>query len=303
MQVNTALRGRACNGADAIRADVMYRDFMVPMTATLGDDDALDMGVALAREFDARLTALETLALPAPVGNPWGMARLADMADFHCRLRVQAQINVARLKERLRGVSVPNEVLLVEATFAEPSMIAVRHAHYADMTIVAGPSDIAEEDAISRACFSALLLESGRPVLVVPPRYKPVVPVKRIVVAWRPTREAARAVHDALPLLQRADQVDILVVDAAGEGAGQHGDEPGADVAAHLSRHGVEANVVRRSAGRRPVCSVLLDHARETLAHLVVAGGYGHSRLREWALGGVTRGLLVSAPFPVLYSH
>ena len=137
---------------------------------------------------------------------------------------------------------------------------------------------------------------------MVPPDCRARLPAHRVVIAWRPSRESARAIHDALPLLRLADEVDVLVIDAVG-GELSHGEEPGADVAAHLARNGIKVSVVRRDSGSRPVASILLEHARETMAQMIVAGGYGHSRLREWALGGVTRELLMSAPIPVLFSH
>ncbi|SFN47391.1 universal stress protein [Dokdonella immobilis] len=279
----------------------MPNDLLLPMTSTAGDADALAAGIALADAFGARLTVLEMVSLPKLVGNPWDLSPDLALVDTYKRLRAQAEINVDRLKARLDGGAVANEVRLVEAAFAAPERVAAHHAHYADLCLVAGP-DAGVDGELARAYFSALLLGSGRPVLMVPPGSRAQLPAHRVVVAWRPSRESARAIHDALPLLKLADHVDVLVVDAAG-GELSHGEEPGSDVAAHLAREGVKVNVVRRDSGSRPVGSILLEHARETLAQMIVAGGYGHSRLREWALGGVTRELLMSAPIPVLFSH
>jgi nucleotide-binding universal stress UspA family protein len=130
-----------------------------------------------------------------------------------------------------------------------------------------------------------------------------VPPASHAVVAWQPTRESTRALHDALPLLRAARTVDVVTVDPV-IGESRHGEEPGADIAAHLARHGLEANVVVHA--RRPqetVAAALLRHAAESGAQLLVAGGYGHSRLREWAIGGTTRELLRTARTPVLFSH
>lgn len=279
----------------------MYKDLLLPITATAGDNDALDAGIALAGAFGARLTVLEMVSVPTPVGEPWGLIPDVTLANAYDRLRAQGEINIGRLRTRLESTAIANEVRLVEAVFSAPESIAAHHAHYADLCIVAGTDGDAEGGA-PREHFGALLLESGRPVLMVPPGCKVAAPPRRIVVAWRPTREAARAVHDALPFLTRADQVDVVVVNAGGGEFG-HGEEPGADVASHLARHGVKANVVRCDAGPRQVSSILLEHARECPAQMVVAGGYGHSRLREWAMGGVTRELLTSSTIPVLFSH
>lgn len=279
----------------------MYKDLVIPITATPGDSDAINVGVTLAGAFDAHLTVLEMVTIPTPVGNPWGLPDIA-MADLYSRLRAQGEVNVARLRSRLDKEAISSEVRMVECLFSEPERMASHQTHYADLSIVAGSIGDTVEGAVTQGYFGGLLLESGRPVLVVPPRCKTLLPPKKIIVAWRPTRESARAVHDALPFLRRAEQVDVLVVNAA-MGDPRNGQQPGADVATHLTRHGVKANLVLRDTKTRPTSSILLEHARETHAQMIVAGGYGHSRLREWAMGGVTRELLIASPIPVLYSH
>jgi nucleotide-binding universal stress UspA family protein len=280
----------------------MYKDLIVPITATPADADAINVGLDLAKAFDAHLTVLEMVNLPVPAGNPWGLSPDLAMSDVYGKLRAQAEVNASRLRERLGKEAVASEVRVVEALVAEPGRVAAHHAHYADLSIVAGAIGDTAEATVNHAYFGAMLLESGRPVLVVPPRCKSAVPPKRIVLAWRPTREATRALHDALPLLLQADRVDVLAINPVGGELG-HGEQPGADIANHLARHGVEANVVVRDARSRGVSGVLLEHARESYAQLIVAGGYGHSRLREWAMGGVTRELLLTASVPVLFSH
>lgn len=280
----------------------MYKDLIVPVTGTPADADALNAGLDLARAFGAHLTVLEMVNLPVPMGDPWGLMPDLATSEAFSKLRAQGEINVARLRARLDKEDVASEVRMVEAVVAEPSRVAAHHAHYADFAIVAGGIGDTAEATVNHAYFGALLLESGRPVLTVPPRCKTTMPPKRIVVAWKPTREASRAVHDALPLLMQADAVDVLVINPAG-GELDHGEQPGADVAAHLARHGVRANAVVRDARSRRTGEVILEHMRETYAQMIVVGGYGHSRLREWAMGGVTRELLLAAPVPVFYSH
>lgn len=288
--------------AHSLESPAMFKDIVVPITATPGDNDAINVGIALAGALEAKLTLLEMVNLPTPMGSPWGLVPDVGMSEVYSRLRAQGEINVARLKSRLAQESISSEVRLVESMFAEPAQLAAHHAHYADLSIVAGAIGDTAEGAVTQSYFGGLLLESGRPVLVVPPRCKATLPPKRIVLAWRPTRESTRAMHDALPFLETAERVDVLVVNADGGEAG-HGEQPGADVAAHLAKHGVNVNVVQRDSKNRSVSSIILEHARESYAQMIVAGGYGHSRLREWAMGGVTRELLLTAPIPVFYSH
>jgi nucleotide-binding universal stress UspA family protein len=122
-----------------------------------------------------------------------------------------------------------------------------------------------------------------------------------VLLAWKPTRESARAIHDAIALFEPAD-IEVLVVDPE-IGDFSHGDEPGADIAAHLAEHGLRVNVTRRPSGTMSVATTILLHAAESGADLIVAGGYGHARMREWVLGGATRELLEGLDVPVLFSH
>ncbi len=154
----------------------------------------------------------------------------------------------------------------------------------------------------TRAMISSLLLESGRPVPIVPEGNVASVPPRHVVTACKPTTQAARTLHDAMPLLQAAGRVDLGMIDPVAEdGAGES--QPGAAVLAHPGRHSVQAQPVILHAKRASDSLVLLDHLKQSGAQLLVAGGYGHSRLRQWALGGMTRELLFSARVPVLFSH
>lgn len=280
----------------------MFKDIVIPITGTSGDSHALNMAIDLASAHGAHLTVMEMVNLPLPVTGPWGLMPDLSMSDLYRQLREQGQSNVTKLKKRLENETASTEVQLVEAFFSEPAQLAAHYAHYADLTVISGSMADSMEGDISRTYFGSLLIDSGRPVLVIPPRCKAPMPPKRIVAAWRPTRECARAFHDALPLLVAAEAVDVLVVDPVGGERG-HGEQPGADIAAHLARHGVNVNVQVRQSHDNRIASVLLDHVRDTHANMLVVGGYGHSRIREWALGGVTRELLFEAVVPVFYSH
>lgn len=280
----------------------MYKDIVVPIMGNQGDKFAVNVALDIALAHQARLSVLELMSLPMPPSTPYGMMPDLGMTDVYRELHQQGLRNVKAWQDALAGEQVPHEVRLVEALFSDPAQLAAHHAHAADLVVMAGvPGDSSASD-LAHGFFAGTLMHSGRPVLVIPPHCKTEVPPRRIVVAWHPGRGCARAIHDALPLLKQAEQVDVLVVDPVGGERGD-GDKPGAEVAAHLVRHGVRATVqLRVSAGAR-VSAVLLQHARDMHANMLVAGGYGHSRLREWALGGVTRELLFSASLPVFYSH
>jgi len=174
------------------------------------------------------------------------------------------------------------------------------HAYYADMVVIARPES-ASQTAGPPGLAESLVLSSGRPIIVFPPRGT-VSKVRRILVAWNAKRESIRAVADALPLLAKAEAVEVLVVDHQRHPTG-HGQEPGADIARHLARHGAQVEVRRLSSGGKDVGSLLLSQAAGFGADLLVMGAYGHSHLREWMFGGVTRTVLYEAGLPVLMSR
>ncbi len=174
------------------------------------------------------------------------------------------------------------------------------HAYYADLVVVARPES-AGQTAGPPGLAESLVLSSGRPIIVFPPRGK-LSQVRRILVAWNATRESIRAVADAMPLLAKAEAVEVLVADRQRRPEG-HGQEPGADIARHLARHGAHVEVRRMSPEGKDVGTLLLSQAATFRADLLVMGAYGHSQLREWVFGGVTRTVLYEAGLPVLMSR
>jgi len=174
------------------------------------------------------------------------------------------------------------------------------HAHYADLALVARP-DPAGQTASPPGLVESLVLTSGRPIITLPPGGT-VSRVRRILVGWNARREAIRAVADALPLLVKTEVVEVLVIDHERHAA-DHGQEPGADIARHLARHGVRVEVRRLSSGGEDVGHLLLSQAAAFGSDLVVMGAYGHSHLSEWVFGSVTRAVLDDAGLPVLMSR
>ena len=146
----------------------------------------------------------------------------------------------------------------------------------------------------------ALLLATGVPFILVPESWDAST-IEHIVLAWNASREARRAITDALPLLVEAKSVTILAIDP--EKNSRHGEEPGADIAHYLSRHGVNVAVKRASSHGQPVARAILEYARDHDADLVVIGAYSHARTAQMVVGGVTRSLLRDAAVPLLIAH
>lgn len=276
----------------------MLKDLFLPVTGASSDEAVLDNAVAIAAAYGARLNVGIASPSMAPILAPWGIASDAVAAELLDQVVLEAGQVAETYRARLRTAEILWDVRIDEARFLDPADALARQALYADVTVLGRPLD--DERAIAHAFFRASLFATGRPVLVVP--LAPVVTrFRKVLLAWKPTRETTRAIHDAIAAFA-PDAVEVLVVDPE-IGASAHGSEPGADIASHLVHHGLRVNVTTRSSESMSVATRVLLHAAETDADLVVAGGYGHARLREWVLGGTTRELLGALEVPVLFSR
>ncbi len=280
----------------------MFKDILVPYVNADSEKAPAAAAMALAEAFDAHVAMLVTVDVPAPMPSDWGAMAYDVYARLHEEARKRANERADALRGRFAHAAVPFDIRTAEAVSLHPQNAAALQARYADLTVLSAMPRDGIDTMFVHDHFHDILRHSGRPVLVVPEGHAATLPPKRAVIAWKPTREASRAVADAMPLLRKAEAVDVLVIDPAiGESA--HGAEPGAGIAAHLARHGLRVDVVVRPSMNFSVAYAVLDYARAVGADLIVAGGYGHSRLREAMLGGTTRELLQTAHLPVLFSH
>ncbi|MFE0500023.1 universal stress protein [Lysobacter soli] len=253
---------------------------------------------ALADVADGRLVALAGASIVAPVATAW----LYYPAQVYATMQETADATVGRLAEAIRTRLAPEtvrwEVRSTDRIWLTPGEQAVPHARFADVVVMGLDRDLTDfEDRL----FSDLLFEGGAPLLAVPSGGT-VSTFQRAVIAWKGTREASRAVHDALPLLARSASVDLLMVEPE-PGDERHARVPEALIVSHLHRHDIRPNVVRRCDVDGGTGPVILDHARETGADYIVAGGYGRRRASEFMFGGVTRTLMKHSPIPVLFAH
>lgn len=278
------------------------RDILVHLDASDQGRARLDLAAGLARRHEAHLTGLFVvdIALPAIAAGDGGSgAAIATLLD---RMRRDAIADAAAVetafRDRLRRDGLAGEWRLVEGT--APTLVAL-HARYADLSILGQQNPDGGEPA-AEAIIEAALFSSGRPVLVVPYAGRFETIGRRVLIGWNASREAARAVHDALPLIGAAESATVLAVNPR-PGLDGHGEEPGADIARHLARHGLAVRVEHTASGELADADVLLNRVAELPADLLVVGAYGHSRLREIVLGGVTRSLLAHMTVPVLMAH
>jgi nucleotide-binding universal stress UspA family protein len=277
------------------------RDLLVHIDQTQAAQVRLEAGLKLTEHFGAHLTALYLAAEPF-MRSAAGFHLPADVVREHLR-HAEAEAEpvfaaATRAAER-RGVEM--ETRLETGSLDRLPSILARIARNADLIVVGEPRP--EESGMDEvALVEAAFMDTGRPALVVPYVGVRSMPPERVLIAWDGSREAARAVHDALPLLRQAEEVVILIVDAGKLGP-RFGSQPGAGILAHLERHGVTARVKAVESGGAAIVGLILMQAAAEKADLLVMGGYGHSRLREMILGGVTRHILERMSVPVLFAH
>jgi nucleotide-binding universal stress UspA family protein len=251
-------------------------------------------GIALAGTFDAHLVGLAVtppLLIPGTANAEIVVQMLSERWEEDKRRLGEV---AAAFTDSARAAGIGR----VEARCVggDPEQMLAVHARYADLVVIGQTAQ--DEGGVAES----LVLDAGRPILLLPHSPAQSGFGQRVLVAWNASREATRALTDALPLLKQAQQVDVVTVNAQPERVG-HGELPGADIALYLSRHDVRANVLPTYGEDVEVGEWLLSRASDLGSDLIVMGAYGHSRLREMVLGGATRTLLQSMTVPVLMSH
>ena len=280
-----------------------YKSIVVQLDMSARAHPRLEYALHLARQFDAHLTGVFSAFTPDP-RSFYVMAGAADYYEEHRKTRQERHGALERifhaelLRAGVRGqwVDYPDS-----AGEAIP-----RYARCADL-VVAGQDDPDDPESFIADHFpETLVMTAGRPVLFIP--YTGVFPTlgANIMVAWNGSRESARAVHDAMPLLQRAERVTVVRLnESKGEPSASRANRiPGADIALLLARHDVKAEVAALDGVNDiPMGDMLMSRASDLGADLVVMGAYGHSRWQELVMGGATRTMMESMPVPVLMSH
>ncbi len=275
------------------------KDILVHVDRGKRSKERLDAAIALAAAHDAHLIGLYVLTYP----HIPGYIR-AEMTEDVLRSQIESTRAAADQAEAMFNEHVARANVKAEWRCVEGDLLAVLslHARYCDVAIVGQRDPEWEEAGGDAAMPDQLVLQCGRPVLIVPHVGAYPVIGKRVMVAWDGSRLATRAVNDALPFMVKAKKVAVLAVNPEG-GSGGHGAIPSADICLHLARHGVNAEAQHIYAKDMSVGDMMLSRAADEGIDLIVTGAYGHARWRELVLGGVTRHLLNHMTVPVLMSH
>lgn len=263
-------------------------------------DGDLKLGVDLCRREGAHLSVLAlSHAAPPPVAEFAGIASQAWVEQRQEALK-ELEARAAAAGEFLAGASAAGDVATEYADAAWADETVGRRGRYADLTLV-GP-DMLADARLRKTVIEGALFHSGKPVLLAPKGIEPTLKPRRVIVAWDIRIEATRAVREALDMLAQAEEVRLVLVDPVRDEF-HHGDEPGADAATFMARHGIKVAVDRLPSQNMSVAEVLSRHARDHAADMLVMGAYGHSRARQRIFGGVTRSMIDMPPLPVFMAR
>jgi len=276
-----------------------FRTLLTITQPDLGTSD-VELAATLCEEIDAHLSILVVqFAAPPPIGDyaaivtdAWFEERQADLD----RLQLRTEEVKTFLEQRSTSFDICSEY--PEEVVADETI--GRRAMYADIGVL-GPELLAQ-DWLKRKAVEGLLFSSGKPLLLVPQGSKPTLKPRRVMVAWDSRIEASTAVSHALSLLSAANDVHVVLVDPQ-QGELAQGDEPGADIATYLARHGVKVTVDQLPSLGRSVADALRTHLVDIGADLLVMGAYGHTRMRERIFGGVTRSIISQPPCTTFLAH
>jgi nucleotide-binding universal stress UspA family protein len=275
----------------------MIKDVMVRLDGSAADEVRLAAVNDIAELFDSQVIGLFLNILPVVIAaeDGIGAARAAELLQA---AREAGDKVEARLRERLNRLQKPVELRRFDILSDAAENVVAREARAADTFVALRPNGAPQEP---EHLVESVLFGSGRHLFLVPNRRPTKTAFKRIMLAWNGSRESARALAEALPYLHNAAEAAVVVVD----------DEPplearailGSDAVKHLKHHAVNADLHRVRMRDNDVGMTLIAEARRLKADLIVMGAYGHSRVREWLLGGATYTLLHKAPIPLLIAH
>jgi nucleotide-binding universal stress UspA family protein len=273
------------------------KDLLVYVSTDPAGTARVDVAARLAVYHDAHLTGLHVMEWASIPGYVQAQLPPDFLRMEGQRLREEAAAAERIYTSRARAVGARAEWRAIEGEIVDTVQL---HARYADLAVVGQGVDLDGAPFALTLLPEELVLAVGRPVLVVP-RYGTFPALgDHVLVAWNGSREATRAVNDALPILQRATKVTVVSVNPQGAADRR---VPSADITLHLARHGINATAAQTAAAEISIGDVLLSYAADLGADLIIAGAYGHSRLREMVLGGATHHLLQHMTVPVLFSH
>ena len=277
----------------------MIKDIIVHLEHQAARDPARDFAVTIAETFDAHLAAVAFAYAPDFPGYVMLEIPSDIVAQMMAESEKAALAAIERFEAAARRSLISAEHRLIKTAGATAPVLLSTLARRFDLSVLmqSEPNGVDNDDMIETTLF-----ESGRPLIVVPYIQKDGLKLDHVVCCWDGSRAATRAINDGLPLLTKATTVDLLIV--LNEKTDTAPNEiRGAEMAKHLARHDVKVQIVTVPAADVDVTNAILSYVADVSGTLIVMDAYGHAKLRETILAGVTRGMLQSMTVPVFMSH
>lgn len=277
-----------------------YKSILVHLDTSVRAHPRLEIALQLAHRFHATLTGLYSTYVP-PRHAFFVMAGTADYYAEHERMRRERAGALERLfRAELSRANVDGQWVAADGYAND---VVPPFARRSDLIVLGQTDPVDPEAFVAEQFVEHIVLSAGRPVLLIPSAGTFAPPGRHVLIAWDGSREATRAIHDALPFLAHAANVTLLTVHSPLDRPPRD-TLPGADIALTVARHGVKVDVRNLSVeADTPVGDALLSQAEGLGCDMIVMGAYAHSRLHEVVLGGATRTVLESMTVPVLLSH
>jgi nucleotide-binding universal stress UspA family protein len=277
----------------------MVKDIIVNLEHRIARDPARDFAITIAETFDAHIAGVAFAYAPDFPGYVMPEIPPNILAEMIAESEKTALAAIERFDAAARRSLVSAEHRLFKTIWVEAPLILSDLAQRFDLSVFmqSEPDGIDNDDMIETSLF-----QSGRPLIVVPYIQKDALKLDHVVCCWDGSTAAARAINDALPLLVKATAVDLLIV-LNDKTKNERNEIRGVEMAKHLARHDVKVEIETVPAADIDVTNAILSYVADNSGTLIVMGGYGHAKLREMILGGVTRGMLKSMTVPVLMSH
>lgn len=260
-----------------------------------GQESRLQVALDIVRAFEGHMTCLQATPFDTYlIGDPFGS--VYALPEIAAEIRRDEEAERTAIEDRLKAENVSWDWLSYNGSAAA---MLVDHSWLSELVVISPtPARDGNGAPLPVPIAADVALHARTPVLVVPVGAKGLDCGGPALIAWNGSREASQAVRGALPLLRMASDVEILAVDAGAEV-----DIPAEEAARFLSRHGVTAKISEASPGDQPVADLIREAAADRGVSYIVMGAYGHSRLRERMLGGVTRDMLEESAVPLLMAH
>jgi nucleotide-binding universal stress UspA family protein len=278
----------------------MFKNLLVNIPSEHSPRSVIDGAISLAARYQAQLDALsaghEIANMPFLAEGGAAVATISKVEHAKALARAQAALAIFEAEAKRAGISYTCRA--ISELQAEAAAILGATARLYDLTVVAQPEF--ERNSFDNTLAQEILFQSGGPVLFIPYIFRGAFQGSRVGICWDGSRLAARAVRDAMPLLEQAEAITILTINPAST---VPADASAAHLMSHLSRLGARTKIADLTTNNTSIQSSILSLAADENLDLLVMGGYGHSRLRETVFGGVTREMLETMTIPTLMSH